>query len=37
MKKLKNENKLKQHYFNTIQTTAKEHHIPFKPRWINMI
>jgi len=37
MVKLKSENQLRRHFFNTIQTSATNHHIPFKPRFINMI
>lgn len=37
IKKLKNENALREYYFKTVQTTEYHHHIPFKPRWINYL
>lgn len=32
-----NENQLRKHYFKVVQTTAINHHIPFKPRFLNKI
>lgn len=34
---LKNENQLRQLRFLTVCTSAKNHHLPFRPRWINYI
>ena len=34
---LKDENHLRKHYFKTIQTSAVNHHIPFKPRFLNKL
>lgn len=34
---LSNENQLRKHYFKTVQTTAVNHHMPFKPRFLNKI
>jgi hypothetical protein len=35
--KVKNINDLRRLYFKTVQTTAVNHGLPYKPRWINML
>ena len=36
-RQLKSENQLRELYYLTRETTAKNHHLPFRPRWINQL